>query len=291
MSALPPLSSLIDLQEAPLPLMAELTRWYGGGLTLPGPRDGRPGVYSNFVTSLDGRITFNELGHYGGGEISFRNPHDRLLMGVLRSASDAVLVGAGTLRVEPNHVWTASGLFREDPATAGLLARQRAAFGLPERMLHFFVTGSGRLDATPRVLDAPDAEVWFITTPSGKATLDERFSDRRINTVVAGEGPHVDIRSAVNAIGADFGVERLLCEGGPMLIGSLLTSRLLDHAFLSVAPQIIGSAPEQDAPDRPTWVSGYFGHPGQTPEARLLSLKLDPDRSLPFCHYALEYRS
>jgi hypothetical protein len=86
-----------------------------------------------------------------------------------------------------------------------------------------------------------------------------------------------------------FGVSRLLCEGGPTLIGSLVEARLLHSAFLSTAPQIIGNASGADAPDGPTWVSHYYGVPGQTPSAKLLSLKLDPGGRMQFAHYTLDY--
>lgn len=290
MTPLDPLVPLFDARSESLSLLPELARWYGGGLSLPEARDGRPGVYSNFVTSLDGRITFDEPGVYSGGDISFRNPHDRYLMGLLRSASDAILVGAETLRVEPKHVWTARGLFRDRPDAVDTFARQRAALGLPERLLHVFVTGSGRLGGRPRVLDAPDAEVLFLTTPLGKAALDRQFPEGEVQTLVCGEGRAVDMDRALRLLHARFGVARLLCEGGPTLLGALVTLHLLDHAFLSMAPQIIGDAPARGARERPTWVSGYFGQPDETPMTRPVSLKMDPERRMIFTHNVLEYR-
>jgi riboflavin biosynthesis pyrimidine reductase len=280
---------LFDIQDDSRPMIPELREWYGGGLSLPEARGGMPGVYSNFVTSLDGRITFNQPGHFGGGDISYRNPADRLVMALLRCHSDAILVGAGTLRVEPKHVWTAQALVKRDPAVAALFARQRAELGLPARYLHFFVTGSGRVNPNAAVLNAPDAEVWFITTPAGKAALESQFPDGPPRVIVPGDGPEVDMAAALQEMRERFGVNRLLCEGGPTVIGSLIQGRLLHGAFLSTAPQIIGNAPSEDDPDRPTWVSHYYGTPGQTPSAKLLSLKLDPDRRLQFAQYGLEY--
>jgi 5-amino-6-(5-phosphoribosylamino)uracil reductase len=289
-NGLQPLQSLFDIQESPLQLLPELEAWYGGGLALPTAADASPGIYSNFVTSLDGRITFDDPGHYGGGDISFRNPDDRRLMALLRSAADAILVGAGTLRVEPKHLWTPEALFPNDPATAALFTRQRAAFGLPARYRHFFVTGSGELTGRPRALDAPEAEIWFVTTPAGKRALEAQFPDNPPNTVVAGPDERVDMEAAMRHLRAEFGVERLLCEGGPTLIGSLIERRLLHSAFLSTAPQIIGNASGAKGRDRPTWVSRYHGTVGTTPTAKLLSLKLDHGHQMQFSHYALHYR-
>ena len=40
-------------------------------------------------------------------------------MGLLRSVADAVIVGAGTLRSVPNHLWTAEHIFRRYPIPTG----------------------------------------------------------------------------------------------------------------------------------------------------------------------------
>ena len=51
----------------------------------------RPHVIGNFVTSLDGVVSLGIPGKAGGGEISGFNPHDRMVMGLLRAAADAVV--------------------------------------------------------------------------------------------------------------------------------------------------------------------------------------------------------
>ena len=86
-----------------LPLPPPLARLYGQ-LEFP-PYPGRPYVFGNFVTSLDGVVALNsaKVGS-GGGEISGFNEHDRLVMGLLRAIADAVVVGAGTLRAVPEHL-------------------------------------------------------------------------------------------------------------------------------------------------------------------------------------------
>src|SRR6185503_13029268 len=77
-----------------LALPPRLARLYG---RLRIPQGRRPYVIGNFVTTLDGIVSLGEKGHASGGDISGRNPQDRMLMGVLRAISDAVIVGAGTL--------------------------------------------------------------------------------------------------------------------------------------------------------------------------------------------------
>src|SRR5437867_3785648 len=106
MSDLTPLDTLLDSASgSDLPLPSELGALYGS-LRLPVAID-RPTVIGNFVTTLDGVVSLGGPGRAGGAAISGSNLHDRMVMGILRAAVDAVIVGAGTLRSVPSHLWTA----------------------------------------------------------------------------------------------------------------------------------------------------------------------------------------
>src|SRR5438309_6748790 len=118
LALLPPLETLYDVSRGSdpslplgqsLPLPPELTTLYGR-LAFP-LRSDRPFVMGNFVTTLDGVVSLGVPGQAGGGEISGFNQHDRMVMGLLRSAADAVIVGAGTLRSVPDHFWTAQYIY------------------------------------------------------------------------------------------------------------------------------------------------------------------------------------
>jgi len=63
-------------------------------LLAPPAHDARPHVALNFVMTADGRVSYQ-----GRAEIGTRT--DRALMFHLRSLADAVMIGAGTLRVDP----------------------------------------------------------------------------------------------------------------------------------------------------------------------------------------------
>src|SRR4029077_9750126 len=81
--------------------------------------------YSNFVTSLDGVVSLG-ASPSAGSAISGRNQADRFLMGLLRACADAVLLGAGTLRATPGHLWTPAHIF---PGEAKSFAELRVALG------------------------------------------------------------------------------------------------------------------------------------------------------------------
>ena len=170
----------------------------------PPPHQGRPHVALNFVMTADGRVSWQ-----GRAEIGTRT--DRELMAHLRSLADAVMIGAGTLRVDP-FAPVAKG--REHQPLAIVLTRTCA---LPESN-RFFRYGGARLVAT--VAGAPSAAV---------ATLRERGCE-----VVAFGGVDVELERLLAEL-RGRGVRFLLCEGGPMLAGELLARRLVDELFLTHA--------------------------------------------------------
>src|SRR5690348_5089226 len=69
-----------------------------GNLGFPSAHRDRPWVYANFVQSIDGIASF--LGkHLTGGDIS-HSEEDKRLMDLLRSHSDAIIMGTNTLMEE-----------------------------------------------------------------------------------------------------------------------------------------------------------------------------------------------
>src|SRR5437016_14471597 len=136
MNTLIPLESLFDMERgAALPLPPDLMHLYGR-LEFPS-HPGRAHVIGNFVTTLDGVVALNESGHTGGGDISGFNQHDKMVMGLLRAAADAVIVGAGTLRSVPKHRWTAQHIH---PPLAGVYQQLRTSLGKPAPPLNVIVT-------------------------------------------------------------------------------------------------------------------------------------------------------
>jgi riboflavin biosynthesis pyrimidine reductase len=69
---------------------------------------------------------------------------------------------------------------------------------------------------------------------------------------------------------AQFGVRRLLHEGGPTLFGQFLGAEVVDELFLTLSPQIAGR--KGDA-IRPGLVQGMEFMPDRAPGFQLLSVK------------------
>src|SRR2546429_5922107 len=86
---------------------------YGGDLWFPVDAGGRPYIVGNFVSTVDGVVSYEIPGKAGGGDISGFDEGDRFIMGLLRASADAVIVGAGTLHeVVRGHVWAAESVNR-----------------------------------------------------------------------------------------------------------------------------------------------------------------------------------
>src|SRR6202043_4004688 len=103
---------------------------------------GARAVYSNFVSSVDGVVTVG-LKPSAGSIISGKYPADRFLMGLLRACADAVVIGAGTLRDTPGHLWTPAHVY---PALATEFTALRSSLGRSPEPVLVVLTASGDID-------------------------------------------------------------------------------------------------------------------------------------------------
>ena len=198
------------------------------------PRPEGPWLRVNFISSVDGAAT---VGGVSGG---LGNDADKRSFELLRRVSDAVMVGAGTVRSEG---YTALRVSDESVAW-------RVEHGMPPHPV--FVIVSGRLDldpASPIFTDAPVMPV--IVTRAGH---DLSAFDGLAHVIVAGDD-HVDCRVALGAL-RDLKLDAILNEGGPSLFGSLLAAGLVDELRLTVSPLVV-------AGDSPRITRGALEAPAQ----------------------------
>ena len=209
----------------------------------------RPYLALNMVATADGRITI------GGRSGPIGNKHDRALFHELRARADAVLVGAGTARNE--HY----GRLVRDPERR----ERRAAAGLEPDPLA--IVCSARLALDPEevpLLQDPDSRVVIVTGRGGE--IDGCQAELEYIRVPKDEG------AGVVAVGPALrelrgrGVETVLCEGGPVLNGTLLQEDLVDDLFLVIASKLaagtgpsVVSGPELDPPRGMELVSALEG--------------------------------
>lgn len=176
-----------------------------------------PTLRANMVTSLDGRSTLETT---SGG---LSSPADQLLLTVLRATADVVVVGAGTVRAEGyDGIGTDSDLRR-------LLRPDR-----PDPVRLVVVTGNG-LSQGLSALRSAAIRPLILTTADGAARTP---ADTPADIVVVGDDS-VDPHRLVDAL-TGLGARRLLCEGGPTLLGSLLDAGVVDELCLTHAPLVTG---------------------------------------------------
>ncbi len=225
----------------------------------------RPYVYSNFVLARDGRVSFNEAGHLGGGDVSGFNAHDQWLMGLLRSRADAILVGDNTLRLEPEHIWTAEYIY---PGDAEAFRELRKQEGLARYPYQIFLSLGGDFDASATIFQQADMHVIIATTRRGAEQAQALKSAGQLSILSLGE-ESVDLAELLAVLYRDYGIKNLLCEGGPRVYGSFLAAGLMDDEFLTLAPTLIGQA---DKP-RPSLVEGVAFMPDHHPKSNPVSLR------------------
>ena len=256
---------LVDKDNGENILTSEASLIYGGNLSFPDPGESRPFTAVNFVTTLEGLTSFGLAGHQGGGDISGFNKQDTFIMGLLRALSDAVMVGANTLRTEHEHLWTPDFISPEHSAVFAELRRGLGKKGNPRNM---FVTASGKVlgggAVIPAVFRTNGVMATIVTTEEGKAVAESEFAGlgMRPEILAFGSGGKVDLRAMMEYLRKKMGIKILLIEGGSGFNGSVVDAGLYDELFLTISPQIIGSRKESA---RPLFVSGF----ARTPETAI----------------------
>jgi riboflavin-specific deaminase-like protein len=222
-----------------------------------GPREGdladraaagarsRPYLLLNMVSTADGRATLGGRSGAIGGEA------DKELFHGLRTAVDAVMAGAGTVRAERYR-----RLVRDERRRQ--IRRER---GLAEEPLACIVSGRLALTGEIPLLADPDARVAIVTASAASLPEDCRARIEYVRAAREGvlDPPSLDLPSAMSELRERFGVRTVLCEGGPHLNSQLLAEGLVDELFLSLSPKLAGgdaaseplrilSGPELDPP-------------------------------------------
>jgi riboflavin biosynthesis pyrimidine reductase len=243
-------------------LPAALHDAYGTDLWIP-LRSDRPTVIANFVSTIDGVTSFNIPKGGGGSEVSGKNNSDRFLMGLLRSVSDAILVGAGTVRRSSSEPWAAG---TTQPEAAADFAQLRSQLGLATEPTTVVVSKSGDLDLSRHGLQDASVPVVVATSDAGLSKLQRQ----------APFAPHVEVAVADDVVQLlqDRGLRLVLCEGGPHLMGELFRGGRVDELFLTLAPQVAGRS---DDNKRLGLVEGHAFSVAGAPWSRLVDLRKSGD--------------
>jgi riboflavin biosynthesis pyrimidine reductase len=191
---------------------AGLHPWYG---------DPPDGVRANIVLSLDGGAAFD------GKTRPISDDTDLWLLNQLRGYADVVMVGAGTVRAERY------GPVRLDPEQR--THRREAGYG-EDPPPFAVVSARAHLERDLPVFNGRGTRPLLVTVERSRERA-EQLADLA-DVVIAGD-ERVDPVAMLAAL-RDRGLRRILCEGGPTLLASLIEHDLVDDMCLSLAPRFAG---------------------------------------------------
>ena len=192
-----------------------------------------PEVAVNFALTWDGRVsTRNRTRAY------FSSARDKQRLLEIRASGDALLVGRGTLETEQ---------MRMGIADAALQAARGARGAAPEP-LRVVVSASGHLDPNARLFQTGGAPILIFSTSQMPEATRAALEDRA--TLHLSEGARMDLRAMLQTLRSRYDVRRVICEGGPTLLRSLLEADLVDELNVTFCPRIFGGV------DAPTLTGG-----------------------------------
>ncbi|MFF2553554.1 RibD family protein [Nocardia sp. NPDC058058] len=181
---------------------------------------GRPHVLLSVAVSIDGYID-----DAGPDRLLLSNAADFDRVDALRAESDAILIGAGTLRSDDPRLLVNSDDRR----------MTRVAAGKPEYPLRVIVTATGDLDPAQRLWHCGGERIVY-TTDSGAARIGHRLDGL---AKVVSLGAAVDFAALLDDL-ADQGITRLMVEGGGAIHTAFLAADLVDEISMAVAPIVVG---------------------------------------------------
>jgi riboflavin biosynthesis pyrimidine reductase/predicted DsbA family dithiol-disulfide isomerase len=176
--------------------------------------ESRPTVFINMVATIDGKII---TGNRGEPVEDLGSKTDHAMMRRIQHAAEGVLVGAGA-------------------------QRSSAKIWYPKHLYRFVATKSGRVLERSRFFDDYPDRAYVICPDTADVSSG-------LNIIRCGEH-EIDWRMALEKIRAEFGIRKLLVEGGSDINAQLLRLGLVDELFLTVAPKIKLGA------DTPTYADG-----------------------------------
>lgn len=181
-----------------------------------------PFVFTNGAVSADGKLALENR-----SLIQFSSARDRRFVFQLRARADAVLCGAET--VETFSIDLAAG-----PAAC---RRERQRKGLPAEPLRILVSDDGKIDPRAHIFQKRVSPVIVLTTERAVKRGVARL--RGVATVKPFGERVVDFARAFRWLRDEFGVKRLLCEGGGETNAALIRAGVVDEMHITVCPLVL----------------------------------------------------
>ena len=176
----------------------------------------RPHVSINMAITADGKIASANrvISTFGS-----RADHAHLL--ALRDKTDAILTGAGTLNSQAQ-------------VTLGPGPKSKT-----KPPLRIIASGSGRVNARHKIFRSHGAPVLVLST-DGISRSRLKNLEAAAHTVKIFGANEINFNLALVWLQKEWGVKRLLCEGGGQLNDALFRADVVDEVNLTICPHILG---------------------------------------------------
>lgn len=212
----------------------------------------RPFVLMNMAMTADGKIA-----NARRTIESFGSRRDQAHLHGLRATADAVLCGAHTAGAPEITLGTGGARYRA-------LRRRR---GLAETHLAVLVSGRATLPRDAAIFTRREGRVLVLVSRAAPTSRLERLRTVADEVGVFGSGD-IDLPAALCWLRKQWGVRRLVCEGGATLNDAMFRAGLVDELHLTIAPYLFGGR------RAPTLAEGLgFGRLGDAPRLELQSFR------------------
>mgnify|MGYP001338115273 CR=1 FL=1 len=202
----------------------------------------RPHVLLMSEITADGKLTLKK-GASSKILMKYMAHETEILLHETRAAYDAIMVGANTIRIDNSFLTV-----RFVPGKSPLRVIPCSMADIP-------------LDAN--VL-GPDAKTLIAVCEQAPKDRVEAIKAKGVTVVTAGKD-HVELPLLMQILHDDFGIKKLMIEGGPTLNFHMLQNKLVDEIRLIHLPFIVGGS------DTPSLVGGM--HINSEDEMIRLNLK------------------
>lgn len=196
-------------------------------------RSGGPFVYTNFIASLDGRISWKNPQGFREVPPACTNPHDLRLYHELAAQAEVLLTSTRHLRAAAAGRGSDMLCFGEHAAE---LTAWRRNNGLPDRPRVAAVSASLDLPPQDRLPNLA-GQITILTWGRPEADRLARAREQGYEVRVCGEGPEMDGAELLAGLEAC----RTVCSvAGPRVHTALLRAGRLDRLYLTLVPLLLG---------------------------------------------------
>ncbi len=183
-----------------------------------------PFVLLNVATTADGKLAPANRRY-----VPFSSRRDQEHLLELRATADAVMSGARTVDLYPVSLGPGPAKY----------CRLRLKRGLAEYNLRIIVSGSGTISPKAAIFKKHFSPIIILTSGQASAAKLKKLRTLADEVKVFGR-KELDFAAAFRWLREEWGVRRLLCEGGGELNGALFQAGLVDELHLTLCPAIFG---------------------------------------------------